>query len=172
MTVICACLYPIWFYDKNDEEYFGIPIEVAKEKGILYRPDLGDIQIVVNRDGQDINFLAIPMNTIRGLESDIIPEIEMVDHESILSDGSTIVRQFMKVKWAPITDETVKKYDVRGHIFVAGCKPSDMIKDKEFDHLDGKEKEVLRCSEKGIFTVFHPIDDFLEKHIDELEKYM
>lgn len=166
---ICACNYPIWLYDKNDEEYFAIPVEVANEKGIEHRYDLGDLEIVINRDGQDIKFLAIPMKTIseRGLESEI-PEIEMVDHDSILSDGSIIVRQFMKVGTSKITDEFVKKYDVRGHIFIAGCKPSEMVKEKEFDYF-GKEKEVLRCSEKGIFTVFHPIDEFLEKHIVELE---
>lgn len=169
VTVICACNYPVWLYDRNDVEYFSIPVEVAKEKGIEYRPDLGDLEVVINRDGQDIKFLAIPMKTIseRGLESEI-PEIEMVDHESILSDGSIIVRQFMKVVALKITDEFVKKYDVRGHIFVAGCKPSEIVKEKEFDYF-GKKSEVLRCSEKGIFTVLHPIDEFLEKHILELE---
>lgn len=169
MTVICACNYPIWLYDKNGVEYFSIPVEIAKERGIEYRPDLGDLEIVINRDEQDIKFLAIPMETIskRGLESEI-PEIEVVDHESILSDGSTIVRQFMKVVWLKITDELVKKYDIRNHIFIAGCKSSEMIKEKEFDYF-GKESEVLRCSDKGIFTVLHPIDEFLEKHIVELE---
>lgn len=175
MTVICACNYPIWLYDKNNKEYFSIPVDIAKEKGIEYRPDLGDLEIVINRDGQDIKFLAIPMETMsessssRGLESDIIPEIEMVDHESILSDGPTIVRQFMKVTWLKITDEFTKEYDVRGHIFIAGCKPFDMVKEKEFNHLEGEEKDVLRCSEKGIFVVLHPIDEFLDKHIIELE---
>lgn len=169
MTVICACNYPIWLYDKNNEEYFSIPVDVAKEKGIEYRPDLGDLEIVINRDEQDFKFLAIPMKTIseRGLES-IIPEIEVVDHESILSDGSTIVRQFVKVVWTKITDEIVKKYDVKGHIFIAGCKSSEMVKEKEFDYF-GKENEVLRCSDKGIFVVLHPIDEVLEKHIVELE---
>lgn len=173
MTTTCACNYPIWLYDKNDVEYFSIPVEIAKEKGIEHRPDLGDFEIAINRDGQDIKFLAIPMKTIsessRGLESDIVPEIEIVDHESILSDDSSIVRQFMKVVWLKVTDEFVKKYDVRGHVFIAGCKPSDIVKEKEFDHLEGKEKEVLQCSEKGIFAVLHPMDEVLEKHIVELE---
>jgi hypothetical protein len=169
MTIICACNYPVWLYDKNNKEYFSIPFEVAEGKGIQYRPDLGDLEIVINRDSQDIKFLAIPMSTIeeRGLQSEI-PEIEMVDHETNLSDGTAIVRQFMKIVWLKISDESTKKYDVRGHIFIAGCKPSDMIKEKELD-LEGKEKEVLHCSEKGIFVVLHPIDEFLEKHIVELE---
>lgn len=178
MTVICACNYPVWLYDKNNEEFFAIPVDVANEKGIQHRPDLGDFEIDINRDGQDIKFLAIPMKTISdktrsrelglGDGTDIIPEIEMVDHETVLSDGSSIVRQFMKVVWLKVTDEFVKKYDVRGHIFVAGCKPSEIIKEKEFDDLEGKEKEVLHCSEKGIFVVLHPIDEFLEKHIVDL----
>lgn len=173
MSVICACNYPIWLYDKNDDEYFALPVDVAKDKGIIHRPDLGDFEIVIVRDGSDIKFRAMPMKTMdsRGPEfraEDIIPESEMVDHEVMLSDGSTIVKQFMKLKWVPTTDEFLKKYDVKGHIFVAGCKPSELVKEKEVD-LEGKETEVLKCSEKGIFSVLHPIDEYLEKHIAELE---
>jgi len=173
----CACNYPVWLYDKNDEEYYALPVNVANDKGIVRRPDLGDFEIVINRDGQDIIFLAMPMKTLnsssRGRDpefriEDIIPESKMVDHEVMLSDGTTIVKQFMKLIWVPTTDEFLKKYDVKGHIFVAGCKPSGLVKEKITD-LEGKEVEVLKCSEKGIYSVLHPLDDYLEKHILELE---
>lgn len=153
-------------YDENGEEYFALPIDVALERGIQIRKDLGDLEIIVNRDGRDIIFLAIPFRTVevRNIE---IPEIEMVDHD-VLVGTDVIVKQFMKVKWQKVIDEIVKKYDLRGHIIIAGCKPSEMVKELTFDDLIGKEKEVLRCSDKGIFTALHPMDEFLGLHILEL----
>lgn len=175
MTHICSCIFPIWMYKQVDgreeeEEFFALPVEVAEERGIEIRDDLGDILLDIRRDGRDIKFVAIPFETVqdRGIESEI-PEIQMVEHEISTKDGSSIVKQFMKVTWQKVTDEfAVKKYDVRGHIFIAGCRPSEMVKEMGIDDLTGKEKEILRCSEKGIFSVLHPIDEFLESHIEEL----
>lgn len=166
MTDICICNYPIWMYDEKGEEYFALPIEIAKERGIQIRRDLGDLEIVVNRDDRDIIFLAIPFRTVKERNIEI-PEIEIVDHD-VLVGQDIISKQFMKLTWQKIIDEVVKKYDLRGHVVVAGCKPSEMVKELEFDLL-GKEKEILRCSDKGIFTILHPMEEFLEKHILELK---
>lgn len=162
----CVCNYPIWMYDENDEEYFALPIDVAEERGIQIRKDLGDLEVIVNRDGRDIKFLAIPFKTVETRNIDI-PEFETVDHD-VLVGNDVIVKQFLKVTWQKVIDEIVKKYDLRGHIVIAGCKPSEMVKELGFDDLLGQEKEILRCSGKLIFVVFHPIDEFLEGHILEL----
>lgn len=177
---ICSCLFPVWIYDnaKDDEEYFALPVEVIEERGIQIREDLGDLLIDIKRDGRDIKFLAIPFKSIekygRKDVEESVPEIEMVDHEIVLSDGSHLVKQFMKVTWQKITREDsekyhIKEYDIRGHIFSAGCEYSDVIKELEFDDLLGKEKEVLKCTEKDIYVVLHPINEFLEQHIVELK---
>lgn len=157
MTSICACNYPIWFYDKNNEEYFGIPVEIANEIGIRTQKELGDLEVTINRDDQDIKFLAVPFKGIaeRGVD---IPDIEIVDHES---DG--VVKQFMKVTIIKIEKGTyTKKYEVKGHIFVAGCELSET-------NDSDKSEEAPKCIDKLVYEILHPIDEFIEKHIVELK---
>jgi hypothetical protein len=158
-------------YDKDNKEYFAIPVEVAEERGIQRAES--DIEVVVKVDDQDVKFLAIPFETarVRGIE---IPEIDIVDHDIPIGllGKDFITKQFVKVKWHKLNDklndEYTKKYDIREHIVVAGCKHSDALKNKEFDELEGKEK--LHCTEKEVFSVLHPIDEFLNQHIMEIEQ--
>lgn len=166
MSEVCICKFPIWMYDQNGKEYFAIPIEVVEEKDIKRLPV--DLEVTVDIDGQPVKFLAIPFETVaeRGIE---VPEIEIVDHDIPLGiKGDYITKQFTKVKWNKITDDSyTKKYDLRDHIVIAGCKRSDALKNKKFDELEGKEK--LHCTEKEIFSVLHPMDEFLNEHFGEIE---
>ncbi len=163
---ICVCKFPIWMYDKDNKEYFAIPVEVAEERGIQRTES--DIEVIVKIDDQDVKFLAIPFETAskRGIE---IPEIEIVDHDIPIGllGKDFITKQFVKVKWHKLNDDYTKKYDIREHIVVAGCKLSDALKNKVFDELEGKEQ--LKCTEKEVFSVLHPIDEFLNQHIMEIE---
>jgi hypothetical protein len=143
MTSICVCKFPIWMYGKNNKEYFAIPVDVAEEKGIQQRADLGDLEIKVDIEGQDTKFLAVGLH------------------------GEYITKQFAKVTWKkPAVDSYTKKYEVKGHIVIAGCKHSETS--KMFDEAEGKEK--LQCTEKEIFSVLHPIEEFLNEHIGDIEQ--
>jgi len=164
MTDICGCLYPIWIYDADGKEYFAIPAEIGRDIGMIKQENLGDIEVTINRDDQDIKFLAIPCADIieRGID---IPDIEMVDHEY-----SGVIKQFMKVTWMRAGSGTyTKEYEVREHIFIAGCEFSDTIKRSEFDaNSSDKENETLKCVDKSVYAILHPIDEFVDKHIVEL----
>lgn len=165
MTDICSCIFPIWVYDKNDKEYFAMPIEVMDEDGI--KKQKGDIEFVVNRDGQDIKFLAVPFESV-GIRGIAIPETDTVYHDVKIGEkcDDVIAKQFTKLTWQKLDGKHFKKYDVRGHIFIAGCEPSDTH--KEFDELEGKE--VLKCKDKTVYSILHPIDEFIDLHILELEQ--
>ncbi len=188
---ICICLIPVWMYDENDKEYYSLPVQTIRAQNIRIRPDLGDVEVTLKREGRDIKFIAMPFETLkeRGIE---VPQSEMVDHEVPLSDGTYITKPFMKLTWQKIlnfcgltgsnsigsstgSDSTgsdcyhIRKYDVKGHIVSAGCHLSETIKEKKFDEIEGKEKEVLRCAnDKDIYVALHPIDEFLESHIEEI----
>jgi hypothetical protein len=165
MTSICACNYPIWIYDSGGKEYFALPVEIAEDIGIRTQKEFGDLEVTINRDDQDIKFLAIPFETVS--ERDVeIPDIEIVDHES-----GGVIKQFMKVTIIKVGKGTyTKKYDVKGHIFIAGCEFSDTIKNMESDNMksDSKESESPKCIDKLIYEILHPIDEFIEKHIVEI----
>lgn len=166
MTSICVCKFPIWMYDKNNKEYFAIPVEVVNEKGIQIRPDLGDTEVTVDIEGQDTKFLAIPFETVleRGIE---IPEWEIVDYDIPVGlDGEYITKQFTKLTWKkPAVDSYTKKYEVKGHIVIAGCKHSEAVKT-----VDDEGKDKLQCTEKEIYSVLHPMDEFLNEHIGDIDK--
>lgn len=175
MTSICACNYPIWIYDSGGKEYFALPVEIAEDIGIRTQKELGDLEVTINRDEQDIKFLAIPFKDIaeRGVD---IPDIEIIDNES---DG--VIKQFMKVTIIKVGKGTyTKKYDVRGHIFVAGCEFSETIKSSDKSEAQSTERseverapdesrgEAPKCADKLVYEILHPIDEFIEKHIVDL----
>lgn len=163
MSSICVCKFPIWMYNKDNKEYFAIPVDVAEEKGIQRQPV--DLEVTVDIEGQDTQFLAIPFETVieRGIE---IPKWELVDYDIPVGiGGDYITKQFAKVTWKDPTDEYTKKYEVKEHIVIAGCKHSEAS--KIFDELEGKER--LQCTEKEIFSVLHPVDEFLNEHIGDID---
>lgn len=115
------------------------------------------LMIIDGRDGMNIEYLAMPVEVIK--DGDIrVPDI---DHEEAKGfDGVT--RDYISVKWQEIKDGMVmKKYDVVGHIVYAGCEPSETSKEE-----DG----TLVCIDKSIFTVLHPAEEWVEKHVIELGK--
>lgn len=160
---ICVCKFPIWMYDKDNREYFALPVEIADERGI--QRTISDIEVTVKIDGQDVKFLAIPFDTVAERDIDI-PEIEMVEHDIPigLAGSDFITKNFVKLIWKKPTDEFTKKYEVQGHIVVAGCKHSETIK------VDEEGTEKLKCTEKEIFSVLHPADEFLNQHIMDIEE--
>lgn len=109
--------------------------------------------MIDNRDGKGTEYLSMPIEVIK--EGDIlVPDMDYIETEGL--DG--IIRGYMKITWKKPAHNNVKKYDVVGHIVVAGCEPSEMILE------DGK----AQCDEKSIYEVYHPIEEWVEKHIIEL----
>jgi hypothetical protein len=112
--------------------------------------------IIDDREGRSVEYLAMPIEVIK--DGDIrIPEI---DHEEAQGfDGVT--RDYISVKWQEIKPGMImKKYDVVGHIVSAGCELSEA----------SKEDGILACDNKSIFTVLHPAEEWMEKHVIELKK--
>ena len=113
--------------------------------------------IIDNRDGQSIEYLAMPVEVIK--DGDIrVPDIDYEEAEGF--DG--VIKGYISVKWQEIKDGTVmKKYNVVGHVVFAGCELSDASKGE-----DG----ILACNDKSIFKVLHPAEEWVEKHVVELGK--
>lgn len=110
--------------------------------------------ILDKRDGQDVEYLAMPLEVIEGGELPV-PDIDTIETEGL--DG--IVRYYVSVTWKPVTpDMHLKKYDVVGHVVTAGCELSETIQGE-----DG-----LQCDSKSIYVVLHPIEEWVEKHIIEI----
>lgn len=103
--------------------------------------------IVDERDGKEVTYLGIPIETIDEMGEFNIPDLEVVETESL----NGITGQYMKVTWQE-SHEKVNKYDVVGHIVTAGC-PEDAIE----------------CDVKSIYEVYHPIDEWIDFHIVELK---
>jgi hypothetical protein len=103
--------------------------------------------IVDERDGKEITYLGMPIETIEEMEEFGIPDLEVIETESLKG----IIGQYMKVTWQK-PREKAKKYDVVGHIVTAGC-PED----------------ALECDVKSIYEVYHPIDEWIDFHIIELK---
>jgi hypothetical protein len=113
------------------------------------------LMVIDKRDGQEVEYLAMPLEVIEDGEFPI-PDIDTVEAEGL--DG--IIRYYISVTWKQITpDMHVKKYDVVGHVVTAGCELSEATKGE-----DGH----LQCDSKSIYVVFHPIEEWIEKHIIEL----
>jgi hypothetical protein len=89
----------------------------------------------------------MPIEVLEGGFCDQLPDMEVVETESLTG----IIGTYMKVTWQEPHSGT-KKYDVRGHIVVAGC-PED----------------AQKCDVKSIYEVYHPIDEWISDHIIELK---
>lgn len=113
--------------------------------------------IVDNRDGQEIEYIAMPIDVIKGGGLSI-PDIDFEETEG--PDG--IIRDYISVKWRTVKQgDVVKKYDVAGHIVTAGCEFSETSKGE-----DGK----FVCDEKSIYVVLHPADEWLDQHVLSVPK--
>jgi len=106
--------------------------------------------IVDKRSGKDIEYTAIPSQILKDMDGEIVnPIIEYREEEDL--DG--ILREYMEVRWKDIDHNDINRYDVSGHIMYAGCP-----------------KDELKCDSKGVYTVLHPIDEWIKDHIIELNK--
>lgn len=114
--------------------------------------------IVDNRDGKDkvIEYLAMPVEVIKGGGMPV-PDIELIQTEGL--DG--IIRDYIAVVWQELKHNNTKKYDVAGHIVIAGCDPSTASKED-----DGS----LICTDKNVYIVLHPVQEWIDQHIIELSK--
>lgn len=162
---ICICHYPVWAYDKYNNEWYGLPAIILERMGITKQK--GDIEFILERDGVNVNFIAVPFSEV-GTRGIPVPENDIVYHD--VKIGNDIVsKQFTKLTWQKPDGKHFKKYEVRDHYAVAGCEPSETYRESEYDN-EGKEKEVLKCVNKDVFEVLHPIDEFINMHVLELEK--
>ncbi len=107
------------------------------------------LMIIDRRDSTEVTYLSFPDEFIDEMDGEIIvPNIELVEMEGF--DGLT--RQYIEVQWMEIDHENVKKYDVSGHIIYAGCT-----------------KEELQCDRKSIYSVMHPLEEWVDHHIVTIE---
>ncbi len=106
------------------------------------------IFIVDNRDGEDIEYMGFPTDYIEEVNGKIdSPEFEEVEEEGF--DGNK--HKYMAVLWQDPEDANTKKYDVAGHIVIAGCRAE----------TDGKQ---IVCKKKELFVVLHPLGEWEEYH--------
>lgn len=107
------------------------------------------IILLDGRDGSETEYYALPIQVISNeMEGQpFVPDMETVETESLTG----IIGTYMKVIWKQ-PPPWAKKYDVAGHIVVAGC-----------------EEDTRVCDAKGIFEVYHPIDEWIQGHIIELK---
>lgn len=65
---------------------------------------------------------------------------------------------FVVVKWKHIqSHDHVKEYETNEHIVIAGCSSPIEMKNGQ-----------LKCDDKDIYEVSHPIDDWLDDHIRDI----
>ncbi len=113
------------------------------------------LMIIDNRDGRAIEYIAMPIEVIK--DGDMpVPDIDYEETEGF--DGVT--RGYIAVKWQKENGNFMKKYDVVGHIVRAGCQLSETSESE-----DGQ----LQCTDKSIYTVLHPAEEWVEQHVIELE---
>lgn len=111
--------------------------------------------IIDKRDGQEIEYLAMPLEVIENGEISV-PDIAVQRTKGL--DG--ITRDYVSVRWQDILPSMhTKKYDVKGHVVTAGCELSEAIKEE-----DGN----LQCDSKSIYMVLHPLEEWKEKHVIEI----
>lgn len=103
-----------------------------------------------NRYDEQIEYLAIPKEIIKEKGDITLPEIEIINLKG---------KEWMAVTWNTLSHNNVKDYDVNDHIVIAGCDISSMVE------KEGK----LRCDEKKIYIVLHPMDEWLDHHVIELK---
>lgn len=125
------------------------------------------------RDGGEkdpIEYLAIPQEVIDELGDDgkiKIPRIKMVRDKGL--DG--VVRDYVRVIWADSSEAMTKKYDVNDHVVVIGC---DVGSGGSGGFGEGKKckrgshKCKIKCEEKEVYEVLHPLDEWHSHHIVEI----
>lgn len=112
------------------------------------------LMIIDFRDGRTIEYLAMPIEVIKNGDMPV-PDIDYVNEEGL--DG--ITRKYVAVKWQQLDHRNVKKYDVVGHVVIAGCDLSET--------LVGEDGHPY-CTDKSIYTVFHPLEEWVEQHLIEI----
>ena len=113
------------------------------------------IMVIDKRDAKEVEYLAMPLEVIENGEMSV-PDIDVQEAEGL--DG--IMRDYVVVRWQDITPNMhTKKYDVKGHVVTAGCELSEAIKEE-----DGH----LQCDSKSIYTVLHPLEEWMEQHVIEI----
>jgi hypothetical protein len=109
--------------------------------------------VIDERDEQVIEYLAFPVEVIRNdmAGEPFEPDIDDEFHEIEGSDG--IIRQYVKVTWKEPDHDSIKRYDVVGHVVQAGCSGSES-----------------QCDAKNIYIVWHPLEEWINHHIVVLNK--
>jgi len=111
--------------------------------------------ITDRRDNQEIEYLAMPLEVIDG---GILPIPDINAQETEGLDG--ITRKYIAVQWHKLTpDLHTKKYDVAGHVVIAGC---------EFSEASKGEDGHLKCDSKSIYVVLHPLEEWVQQHMIEI----
>ncbi len=110
-----------------------------------------------NRHGEDISYISIPEEIFKEWGSIEVPLFEEIKDKGFDDE----LHDYMAVIWRDPKNATTKKYDINDHIVIAGCDlPTD-------------NKGKLKCVEKEIYVVLHPIDEWIDHHMIKIsdEKY-
>lgn len=107
--------------------------------------------VFVDDRDDDNSYIAIPEEDFEDMGSVSVPTFK----EIIYEDGE----EYMSVLWKDPENAYTKKYIVNGHIVIAGCEAT----------INGKE---IKCRDKELYVVLHPIDEWINYHIIEIsQKY-
>jgi hypothetical protein len=140
---ICSCLYPLHIVDKRDGGE-NDPIEyLAFPQEVIDELGIDDD----NGNGD---------SSSNGYRKFKIPKIKFTREKGL--DG--IEKDWVKVIWASSLNATTKKYDVNGHVIVVGC---DLPVKCKTGH-----KCKVKCEEKEVYEVLHPLDEWHGHHIVEI----
>lgn len=121
-----------------------------KEKSIsMVCPCEYPLVFVDDRYSERIEYISIPDEVFDEMGEIRKPEFEVVEEEGFDKN----IHKYMAVLWKNPKDATTKKYDINDHIVVAGCD------------FPMSKKGKLRCAEKEIYVVLHPIDEWKEHHM-------
>lgn len=107
------------------------------------------IMITDKRYGGSDTYISMPLEVIAdGIEIPI-PDMEVLDEIGF----DNIKRKYMKVKWQNNIPSNAKRYNINDHLVMAGCA-----------------EDQLSCDTKSIFSVSHPLDEWNEYHMIDLNE--
>lgn len=116
-------------------------------------PCLYPLVITDKRYDTKIEYIAIPTEIFEDMQNIDQPEFEEVEEKGF--DGH--FHKYIAVMWKDPKEATTKKYEINDHIVIAGC---------DFPRTN---KGKLKCYDKEIYVVLHPIDEWTEHHIVSIQ---
>lgn len=134
------------FYIGMPEDELDVPAENIKLDGINAFEYFKDFD-----DGDRLRYIFVKEDKIDGQFN------KPVDIDVVERDG----KDFVAVMWKrPTHYDSIKMYEVNGHFVYAGCSVD------EATIKNGK----MKCEEKDLYIVLHPIREWADEHIVDINE--